>query len=115
MVPVIWAFFKAEVSAGTASAARIAIIAITTSNSISVNAEMIFLIFMVGFLRVVLRVFSEGFVLGFVVGVRVEVSTFARGFGGYLFWGCLLFRLRFVQGGPYFEVRGYRNLQRVSQ
>ena len=58
---------------------------------------------------------SEGVVLGFVVGVRVEISTFARGFGGYLFWGCLLFRLRFVQGGSLLEVRGYRNLQGVSQ
>ena len=83
------------------------------------------------FLRVVLRAFgrggspeppgrlrsiapaidvSEGVVLGFVVGVWVEVSTFARGFGGYLSRGCLLFRLRFVQGGPYFEVRGYRSV-----
>jgi hypothetical protein len=39
MVPVIWAFFSADVNAGTARAARIAMIAITTSNSISVNAE----------------------------------------------------------------------------
>src|SRR6266568_8496209 len=38
MVPVIWAFFSADVNAGTASAARIAIIAITTSNSINVKA-----------------------------------------------------------------------------
>src|SRR5882762_6229580 len=80
MVPVIWAFFSADVNAGTARAARIAIIAITTSNSISVNAEMIFLIFIVGFLFCgcsegflrgfcfggVLRVFSERFVLGVV-------------------------------------------------
>ena len=44
MVPVIWAFFSADVNAGTARAARIAIIAITTSNSIRVNAEEIFLI-----------------------------------------------------------------------
>src|SRR6266480_4647545 len=39
MVPVCWALASADVSAGTASAARIAIIAITTSNSIRVNAE----------------------------------------------------------------------------
>src|SRR5438445_12981900 len=38
MVPLICAFFSAEVNAGTASAARIAIIAITTSNSINVKA-----------------------------------------------------------------------------
>src|SRR6476660_3154253 len=51
MVPVIWAFFSADVNAGTARAARIAIIAITTSNSISVNAEkgLLSLIFIVGF------------------------------------------------------------------
>jgi hypothetical protein len=47
MVPVIWALASADVKAGTASAARIAMIAITTSNSISVNAEGLFgLIFM---------------------------------------------------------------------
>src|SRR5207237_9036008 len=39
MVPLIWAFFSADVNAGTASAARIKIIAITTNNSIRVNAE----------------------------------------------------------------------------
>ena len=39
MVPVILPFVRAEVSAGTANAARIAIIAITTSNSMRVNAE----------------------------------------------------------------------------
>ena len=50
MVPVIWALFSADVNAGTASAARIAIIAITTSSSISVNAEeSLFLIFILGF------------------------------------------------------------------
>src|SRR5213083_2119218 len=58
MVPVICALFSADVNAGTASAARIAIIAITTSNSMRVNAEegLFILIFMwVSFLRVVLR------------------------------------------------------------
>src|SRR6266496_3789074 len=73
MVPVIWAFFSADVNAGTARAARIAIIAITTSNSISVNAEMIFLIFIVGFLFCGC---SEGFLRGFVLGV------FLRFWGG---------------------------------
>src|SRR2546423_7161556 len=97
MVPLIWAFFSAEVNAGTASAARIAIIAITTSNSMSVNAEedLVVLIFMwvfyflsVGFrlrtrlrrtsvLRVSQRILFWGFAL-----VWVEVSAFARGFGG---------------------------------
>src|SRR2546423_11732320 len=81
MVPVIWAFFSADVNAGTARAARIAIIAITTSSSISVNAEMNFLIFIVGFCSaVVLRVFSEGFVLG----VMSEVSLLVLGFRGFL-------------------------------
>src|SRR5437868_15383575 len=46
MVPLNWAFFNAEVNAGTASAARIAIIAITTNNSIRVNAEeVLFILF----------------------------------------------------------------------
>src|SRR5437899_5721026 len=46
MVPLIWAFFSADVNAGTASAARIAIIAITTNNSIRVNAEeVLFVLF----------------------------------------------------------------------
>ena len=60
----LWALFSADVNAGTARAARIAIIAITTSNSISVNAEKNFfvLIFMwvfFCFLRVVLRIFGQ--------------------------------------------------------
>src|SRR5438034_8637538 len=38
MVPLICAFFSAEVNGGTGRAARIAIIAITTSNSINVKA-----------------------------------------------------------------------------
>src|SRR5439155_12162427 len=45
MVPVSWALASADVNAGTARAARIAIIAITTSNSISVNAEKNFFVF----------------------------------------------------------------------
>ena len=91
MVPVCWALDSADVNAGTARAARIAIIAITTSNSISVNAEMNFLIFIVGFcsavvLRVlflrgfgfgvVLRIFSERFVLGVVSEVCLRVRGF---------------------------------------
>src|SRR5437667_11237864 len=59
MVPVSWAWVSADVNAGTARAARIAIIAITTSNSISVNAEegLFSFIFIVGFFHcVVLRV-----------------------------------------------------------
>src|SRR6266513_1652974 len=40
MVPLIWAFFSADVNAGTASAARMAMMAMTTSNSISVKALM---------------------------------------------------------------------------
>src|SRR6478672_9659014 len=63
MVPVIWAFFSADVNAGTARAARIAIIAITTSSSISVNAEKNFfvLIFILGFF--VSAGCSEGFLV----------------------------------------------------
>src|SRR5437870_1082743 len=61
MVPVSWALASADVNAGTARAARIAIIAITTSNSISVNAEMNFFIFIYFFLsEVVLRGFGSG-------------------------------------------------------
>src|SRR5438105_1591224 len=51
MVPVSWALASADVNAGTARAARIAIIAITTSNSISVNAVngLVNFIFIFGF------------------------------------------------------------------
>src|SRR6266496_2732811 len=94
MVPLIWAFFSADVNAGTASAARIAIIAITTSNSMSVNAEEGLFIFsfisilVSFFLRLVLRVlarhsfmrrrvFSEGF--GFRVVRGVLALTLKRG------------------------------------
>ena len=84
IVPVIRALFSAFVIAGTASAARVAIIAITTSNSMTVNAEE-------GFRFIFIRVlffaagwvppshkatadkcsedFSEGFVLGFCFGL----------------------------------------------
>src|SRR5438105_4535720 len=84
MVPVIWAFFSADVNAGTARAARIAIIAITTSSSISVNADQNFftLIFIFGFLSCSC---SEGF-----WSQRVwfsDCSAFAQGFGGAVFWG----------------------------
>jgi hypothetical protein len=86
IVPVIWALASADVNAGTARAARIAIIAITTSNSISVNAEegLFNFCFHLGFVflsAVVLRVFSEGFCLGFHLGAS---------FGGYVFWGFAL-------------------------
>src|SRR6266568_1480398 len=89
MVPVIWAFFSADVNAGTASAARIAIIAITTSNSISVNADITFLIFIVGFLAaVVLRVFGlRGF------GFRI-VPPWHKAWAERVFWG-FGFRLLF--------------------
>jgi hypothetical protein len=43
---------SAEVNAGTASAARMAIMAITTSNSIRVNAEEVLFIFIGVCLRV---------------------------------------------------------------
>src|SRR6266705_460455 len=68
MVPVIWAFFSADVNAGTASAARIAIIAITTSNSISVNAErnLFILIFIFGFFLRVFVLRGFGFFLRLV-------------------------------------------------
>jgi hypothetical protein len=58
------AFALVLVSVGSNRAARIAIIAITTSNSMRVNAEegLFILIFIFGFsfLRVVLRVFGSG-------------------------------------------------------
>src|SRR5439155_1800215 len=68
------------VNAGTASAARIAIIAITTSNSIRVNAEEVLFIFIfIGVCSaVVLRgLFSEGF--GVYSGV--SVLGWSEGFG----------------------------------
>src|SRR5438046_9157061 len=80
MVPVIWALFSADVNAGTASAARIAIIAITTSSSISVNAEeSLFFIFILGFC--------------FCVVLRVPARrnfTRRRVFQRVLFWGFAL-------------------------
>ncbi len=107
MVPVIWAFFSAEVNAGTASAARIAIIAITTSSSISVNAEegLFILSFMLGFSfccvppshKATADKCSEGFLRGLVL------------FWGFLFW----FGLRFVQRG-YSEVRALSQSSRVK-
>src|SRR5205814_9776549 len=67
--------------AGTARAARIAIIAITTSNSISVNAEMIFLIFIVGFMFCGC---SEGFLRGLFWGLCLRFLCFVLGFRGVL-------------------------------
>src|SRR2546430_16093966 len=81
MVPVIWAFFSADVNAGTARAARIAIIAITTSSSIRVNAEMIFLIFIVGILFCGC---SEGFLRGLFGGLCLRFLCLFWGFGGFL-------------------------------
>src|SRR6266404_1190339 len=112
MVPVIWAFFSADVNAGTASAARIAIIAITTSNSISVNADISFLIFIVGFLAaVVLRVFGlRGF------GFRI-VPPWHKAWAERVFWG-FGFRLLFGSSSGGFGLRlvgAYRSLHRESQ
>src|SRR6266478_6833865 len=100
MVPVSWALASAEVNAGTASAARIAIIAITTSNSISVNAEegLFIFSFILGFLF--LRC-SEGFL---AQRVLFGGSTFAQGLRRTSFlrfcFGCLLVCLgsAFAQG-----------------
>src|SRR5437773_7117319 len=97
MVPVSWALASADVNAGTARAARIAIIAITTSNSISVNADQNFFvfIFIVGFLNcscsegflqprhcVAVRLdtarrlqFSEGFVFQVVLGLFLRICS----------------------------------------
>src|SRR6266436_2738258 len=90
MVPVSWALASADVNAGTASAARIAIIAITTSNSISVNAVkgLVSFIFIFGFFSCSC---SEGFGLR---GFGLRCSAFAQGFGGQVFWG-FGFRLLF--------------------
>src|SRR6478672_6531085 len=109
MVPVSWALASADVNAGTASAARIAIIAITTSNSISVNAVkgLVNLIFIVGFFSCGC---SEGFGLrGFGLGR----SAFAQGFSGRVFWG-FGFRLLFgLFSGVWSEDGGaYRSLVR---
>ena len=85
MVPVIWALVSADVNAGTASAARIAIIAITTSNSMSINAEkgLFIFIFIVDFFisAVVLRVFGlRGLVLG--LGILGVCCGFCSGCSG---------------------------------
>src|SRR6266478_10173858 len=97
MVPVCWALDSADVNAGTASAARIAIIAITTSNSIRVNAEKYFfiLIFILGFFvsAVVLRVFSEGFCLGIPPSSRKGGAS-ADKCSGVLRWFVVGFVLR---------------------
>src|SRR6266513_2457287 len=110
MVPVNWALASADVKAGTARAARIAIIAITTSSSISVNAEesLFNLIFIFGFLTaVVLRVFWSQ---------RVwfsACSAFAQGFGGQVFWGFGFWLLFDSFPGFWSEnVDAYRSLHR---
>jgi hypothetical protein len=81
---------SADVNAGTASAARIAMIAITTSNSMSVNAEegLFSFIFIRIFSADVLRVsVLRGFRLGIILSLVCLGSTFAQGFGGQVFWG----------------------------
>src|SRR5438094_3611245 len=83
MVPVCWALASADVKAGTARAARIAIIAITTSNSISVNAvSFLRFIFIFDFYAaVVLRVFLQP---QHYVAVRIDTARrleFSEGFG----------------------------------
>src|SRR6266481_1968879 len=86
MVPVCWALDSADVNAGTASAARIAIIAITTSNSISVNAEegLFIFSFILGFyFCVVLRVF---WLRGFCLGDPPSRKASADKFSAVLFW-----------------------------
>src|ERR1051325_4590178 len=108
MVPVIWAFLSADVNAGTARAARIAIIAITTSNSISVNADIIFFIFICWFLAaVVLRVFCLAAEMATgVLSQRVLL----------LFWG-FWFRLLLDLASDFWSEDGgaYRRLRRESQ
>src|SRR5262245_3018957 len=104
MVPVIWAFFSAEVNAGTASAARIAIIAITTSNSINVKALTRSRCFgrvnppshqatadrsaacRAGAQR---RREEDLFILIFIGVSFLLRSAFARGYGGQVFWRAL--------------------------
>src|SRR5437016_11000163 len=88
MVPVSWALASADVNAGTARAARIAIIAITTSNSISVNADQNFFvfIFIVGFLNCSC---SEGFLLPRrCVAVRLDTARRLQFSEGFVFSGC---------------------------
>src|SRR4030095_15960085 len=90
MVPVICALVSADVNAGTASAARIAIIAITTSNSMRVNAEEDFfvLIFMWVFLC---------FCLGFHLRARLRRTSVLRIAQSVCCFGV---RLRFFCGLP---------------
>src|SRR4029077_15754383 len=100
MVPVILPFVRAEVSAGTAKAARIAMIAITTSNSMSVNAEKNFFTWI--FMWVL-------FSAGCSEGSHVSARALLRGLRGFvlgffvLVWVWGLFR-------GYSEMRGYRSL-----
>src|SRR5438477_8104542 len=95
MVPVCWALASADVSAGTASAARIAIIAITTSNSINVKALKRSRCFGILnskeglFIRVFIGVFfsfygcSEGFAQkGFCLVLGLFVGGWGGCFGG---------------------------------
>src|SRR5947208_6801226 len=87
MVPVCWALASADVSAGTASAARIAIIAITTSNSIRVNAEegLFILIFIWVFFS--FCGCSEGLLRRVLSCSGVVCGGLGACFGGLLFWG----------------------------
>src|SRR5205085_1632881 len=104
-----WALASADVNAGTARAARIAIIAITTSNSISVNAVkgLVNFIFIFGF-------FCCGCSEGFSQRVWFSsCSAFAQGFGGQVFWG-FGFRLLFDLFPGFWSENGvgYRSLHR---
>src|SRR6266404_4185664 len=112
MVPVNWALASADVNAGTARAARIAIIAITTSSSISVNAEesLFNLIFIFGFFNCSC---SEGFACR-------SPATAGQRRGSqrvlFLFWG-FGFRLLFGSFPGFWSenVGAYRSLHRQSQ
>src|SRR5438552_10036477 len=107
MVPLNWAFFNADVNAGTASAARIAIIAITTSNSIRVNAEegLFILIFIFGFS------ISVGFRLRTRLR-RTSVLRVSQRVRSGVLVGLLL---GFVQSNPAPKLGAYRSLSGLSQ
>src|SRR5438094_3992178 len=111
MVPLIWAFFSADVNAGTASAARIAIIAITTSNSMRVNAEEIFvLIFMWVF-------FSFCWVppSSRSRGATTDKCSEGRSEGWFILGFLFCFGLRFPQSLMVPKIARYRRLHGESQ
>src|SRR5438874_13829042 len=95
MVPLICAFFSAKVNAGTANAARIAIIAITTSSSINVKALKRSRCFGILnskaglFIRVFIGIFLSfyGCSAGFAQkGFCLALALFVGGWGGCLGW-----------------------------